>query len=513
MADKINKNKHRLSRVFKRALALFIIVIINFNSFSAVVSSNDGSAFITKAEFDALVNDFNSRIEDYEKSIDAKIDGAIAEYLAGLATSSLVQRTPICISVYGDNFTFHNADGYNRTYHDTINNIVWGSYNLRLAGINLVRSTSYNGAALMVDSWIFPDSKFRTLYKLDWGAVNNEWIFNSIAEDAIVNWKWIRYAPKYTISSNSISRVYWAWATSVWYSDINPVTSTISLGTSGTHYRAWWSNNTSSTNKSYEDINKSSRPSWAVGSWVQPLGCGQGLWSEVDASHWDTKVSHLYVTNESNAIERKIDLSYNEFQYLEVDPIPTAKVTTSTIINDVEGSVSDPKYIKPSFDWIDVYAAAVHGSYGNSTSDMLKRTRLYPNDVKYVIQKSVGLNENLKLSLWDSPLFDRVVGDASDVSFDITLSNETGYSDATLYFSKTKWANANAKPADANILKVYKDGGGTALNSISLTKGVKTNVTVKDLVNGDLLYFSVVPTSGNKAKIASIENCFYKYEG
>ena len=88
MADKINKNKHRLSRVFKRALALFIIVIINFNSFSAVVSSNDGSAFITKAEFDALVNDFNSRIEDYEKSIDAKIDGAIAEYLAGLATAS-----------------------------------------------------------------------------------------------------------------------------------------------------------------------------------------------------------------------------------------------------------------------------------------------------------------------------------------------------------------------------------------------------------------------------------------
>ena len=88
MADKINKNRYRLSKIFKRALALFIIVIINFNSFSAVVSSNDGSAFITKAEFDALVNDFNSRIEDYEKSIDAKIDGAIAEYLAGLATAS-----------------------------------------------------------------------------------------------------------------------------------------------------------------------------------------------------------------------------------------------------------------------------------------------------------------------------------------------------------------------------------------------------------------------------------------
>ena len=87
MADKLKK-KYRLSKIFKRAMALFIIVIINFNSYAAVVSSNDGSAFITKAEFDALVNDFNSRIEDYEKSIDAKIDGAIAEYLAGLATAS-----------------------------------------------------------------------------------------------------------------------------------------------------------------------------------------------------------------------------------------------------------------------------------------------------------------------------------------------------------------------------------------------------------------------------------------
>ena len=102
MADKINKNRHRLSRVFKRALALFIIVIINFNSFSAVVSSNDGSAFITKAEFDALVNDFNSRIEDYEKSIDAKIDGAIAEYLAGLATTA----TDTLIN-YFDNYSYN----------------------------------------------------------------------------------------------------------------------------------------------------------------------------------------------------------------------------------------------------------------------------------------------------------------------------------------------------------------------------------------------------------------------
>ena len=102
MADKSRK-KHRLSKIFKRAMALFIIVMINFNSYAAVVSSNDGSAFITKAEFDALVNDFNSRIEDYEKSIDAKIDGAIAEYLAGLATTIAVSGNTLFSSIVGDN--------------------------------------------------------------------------------------------------------------------------------------------------------------------------------------------------------------------------------------------------------------------------------------------------------------------------------------------------------------------------------------------------------------------------
>ena len=101
MADKLKK-KYRLSKIFKRAMALFIIVIINFNSYAAVISSNDGSAFITKAEFDALVNDFNSRIEDYERSIDAKIDGAIAEYLAGLATSISISGNTLFSSLIGN---------------------------------------------------------------------------------------------------------------------------------------------------------------------------------------------------------------------------------------------------------------------------------------------------------------------------------------------------------------------------------------------------------------------------
>lgn len=51
---------------------------------AAVVSDNDGSVFITKAEFEALKDDFNEQIDNYNNSIDNKIDGAIASYLAGI---------------------------------------------------------------------------------------------------------------------------------------------------------------------------------------------------------------------------------------------------------------------------------------------------------------------------------------------------------------------------------------------------------------------------------------------
>ena len=71
----------------KRMLALFIVVLLNINSYAAV-SANDGSAFVTKAEFDALVNVFNEQMDAYQSGLNAKIDGAISNYLAGLSSRS-----------------------------------------------------------------------------------------------------------------------------------------------------------------------------------------------------------------------------------------------------------------------------------------------------------------------------------------------------------------------------------------------------------------------------------------
>ena len=68
----------------KQRIAWLLIALMSIESFAAVVGDNDGSAFITKAEFDSLKNDFQSQIDNYNTSIDSKIDGAIAAYLSGI---------------------------------------------------------------------------------------------------------------------------------------------------------------------------------------------------------------------------------------------------------------------------------------------------------------------------------------------------------------------------------------------------------------------------------------------
>ena len=81
------------TRIVKKLLALFLVVLMSIESFGAVVSDNDGSAFITKAEFDSLKNNFQSQIDQYNTSIDSKIDGAIASYLAGINVAKTTNKS------------------------------------------------------------------------------------------------------------------------------------------------------------------------------------------------------------------------------------------------------------------------------------------------------------------------------------------------------------------------------------------------------------------------------------
>lgn len=68
----------------KHFVILLLSVSLALNSYAAVVSDNDGAAFISKAEFDSMKNDFQSQLNRFNSSIDNKIDNAISSYLKGV---------------------------------------------------------------------------------------------------------------------------------------------------------------------------------------------------------------------------------------------------------------------------------------------------------------------------------------------------------------------------------------------------------------------------------------------
>lgn len=97
----MKKNLNTIAKSFKKVLALLFVLLLACENFAAVVSDNDGSAFITKAEFDSLKNNFQSQLNQYNTSIDGKIDTAISSYLAGIKTEKTT-RTNIINSSWDD---------------------------------------------------------------------------------------------------------------------------------------------------------------------------------------------------------------------------------------------------------------------------------------------------------------------------------------------------------------------------------------------------------------------------
>ena len=83
---------------------------MSINSLAAIVSDNDGSAFVTKAEFEAMKDDFAEQVVNYNTSIDGKIDGAIAAYLAGIANNRKNVKTLLTASgSYGNKLILWNS--------------------------------------------------------------------------------------------------------------------------------------------------------------------------------------------------------------------------------------------------------------------------------------------------------------------------------------------------------------------------------------------------------------------
>ena len=69
-----------LKKIFKTILVLSLCLGLTLPT-NAAVSVSDGSAFVTKAEFAADLNNLSNRMAQLENSLDAKIDSLVSSYL------------------------------------------------------------------------------------------------------------------------------------------------------------------------------------------------------------------------------------------------------------------------------------------------------------------------------------------------------------------------------------------------------------------------------------------------
>ena len=131
---------NKASRLIKRYVALILVLLFSIESFAAVVGDNDGAAFITKAEFDSMKNDFQSQLDRYNSSIDNKIDGAIAAYLRGVSIASNREVEPLV---------------------DTYQEMMWQP-NFKVFGC-MRQFTDFDVYTDVIDEWFVPPADHRIL--------------------------------------------------------------------------------------------------------------------------------------------------------------------------------------------------------------------------------------------------------------------------------------------------------------------------------------------------------------
>ena len=134
-------------KFFKKAVCFVCVLFITMHSFAAVVSDNDGSAFVTKAEFEGMKNSFTMQIENYNTSIDSKVDGAIASYLAGIKLEK-EENIKGFVEVKDDSFVIY---GRKKDY-ETIKKQFWNDLTCNMTCFGTAAGTAASYTPFMSNS-------------------------------------------------------------------------------------------------------------------------------------------------------------------------------------------------------------------------------------------------------------------------------------------------------------------------------------------------------------------------
>ena len=245
-AGSILSMKTNKTKIFKKTVCVIFALLLSFNSFAAAVSDNDGSAFITKSEFDSLKNNFQAQIDRYNTSIDMKIDSAIASYLSGIRAVAS-EPSKVLVDNYSDMMWVGDYNIYGRWKKWTSNTAMTSDMNNKwfTPSLNEKRHTFRSPNGSYYSSWTQAWTQQTTYFEFMGSTFSNgvcvarysEWARNNesgvptfimqLKEDDDGNWVVDRPVNIYALSAHSMSSDHtqsgttgtdaYAWGNSRWW--------------------------------------------------------------------------------------------------------------------------------------------------------------------------------------------------------------------------------------------------------------------------------------------------------
>ena len=193
---------------------LLLIICLNFNLYASIVSDNDGSAFVTKAEFESLKQSFSNQITNYNDSIDKKIDGAISSYLAGISLNK-----PITTNII------------NKSWEDvsSLNGVLENTYKVPDVNMQFMLGTTWSSNGDVPESavpgevgtayWTSVSHLSTLKYNETWSTINNCYRNLLVCTganptdvgDMIWDGQAVRYREQWFLTRSIMQNQHWDW--------------------------------------------------------------------------------------------------------------------------------------------------------------------------------------------------------------------------------------------------------------------------------------------------------------
>ena len=537
--------------VFKKSFVILLIMILSFNSFAAIVSDHDGSAFVTKAEFETMKKDFKNQVKNYNDSIDSKIDGAIAAYLSGLqfAKRELVQldsSTNYSFPLIMQSSVSLWNDVFNNDYYDVPRNRV------RYSSFALANFTYRNGAGNASNAVIWNDETDDSLITVPPGDRNGYPMFGFLQDNTVdinpksaqlysisnanenrnvggtnykifnldnygIGYQYLDYKKSLTVGKLpnqghfSTSTFWWNYCGVLGYSD-NGGTSFTGNGTTTdwTERKCYASGHGGGNNQTkYNNINSSHFGEWCKIVEIPEDGSGgsggfnfdgigidssQFVWEEGPVKKMIFAGTAMVPAQVKNRFAYSFYIAGGNDSKAQRNSIKTMGYHLGFGYSLTDAEYTRGKYLARSMIYIPPYRAVEYNGYNTTIPSF---GALPATCVRYYDSEG---NEHYL----DEGMFLRNFDSDCDVEFNLTFGTNSGTKNLNIYVSKEPFSRANGK---TKLARFKVDNESSEVTSETLETGKKYHIKVSNIAKRDQLYLLWEPAvEGEYITLDSFDN-------